>query len=130
MKLQSIFCGTSYVSSGTDGTTLTFILILLSVTQQHTDIRLKGCVHKITQISIQALNILALQKFMNHGSSKKIKFKALQCYIDRSVILYEFPCKWHIYKGNKFVEYIRKKLVPVFLFVQVRVKMYIKQCLK
>ena len=66
---------------------------------------------------------------MNHGRSKKIKFKTLQCYIGRSVILCEFPCKWNVYKRNKFVEYIRKKLVLVFLFVQVRVKMYIKQCL-
>lgn len=35
-----------------------------------------------------------------------------------------------IYKGNKFVEYIRKKLGLLFLLVQVRVKMCIKQWLK
>jgi hypothetical protein len=64
--------------------------MLLSVTQQHTNVRLKGCVHKIKQMSIQALNILALQKFMNRGNLKKIQFKTLQCYIDRSVIYMNF----------------------------------------
>jgi len=33
MKLQNVYCGTSYVTLGTDSTTLTFKSILLSLAQ-------------------------------------------------------------------------------------------------